>query len=345
VAWTKFEKDLFQLSGGAYDPREQAARRRVRVPHGASGTGVGLEVHGRVSVVSPTMCSRQRYHEQLWNCFVEQDWPDKELIVVESYVTQPSAFLQAKALEDHRLVHVCLQRGSDDDEDDFSVGLKRSMTLHLASGEYVVNFDDDDIYAGTYVTKMVSEMRSRGLVAITLGTWYNYLVSTGEVGYSDPRVEWFVPPETMDQEEMDEVVYGYGFSYAHRRNVALALPYPDATFAEDAPFFLRLRAVYGRDRVVAKSDLEGICMHLVHKMNSAGAMPIVGTLNHEEIATLDVAPLFQMYLEKQASLLLPQVRAVVAKLDLAATQALEDVWGLFVPKVACVSKHRRIKSL
>merc|ERR1712232_1471399 len=116
---------------------------------------------------------------------------DKELIVVESYEDYPSEFLRQKAKEDDRLVHVCFRRFLDED---FSVGLKRNMTLHLASGEFIVNFDDDDVYAASYVQRMVGEMKNRGLVGITLSAWYNYFVSEGEIGYTDPLIAWEVPP-------------------------------------------------------------------------------------------------------------------------------------------------------
>ena len=56
------------------------------------------EVCGRVSVVTPTTASRARFHPQLWQCFVDQSWPDKELVVVETYHDQPSAFFQHIAL-------------------------------------------------------------------------------------------------------------------------------------------------------------------------------------------------------------------------------------------------------
>eukprot|EP00435_Cladocopium_sp_Y103_P070137 s512_g34.t1 len=36
------------------------------------------EVSGRVSVLTPTTASRARFHEQLWQCFIDQTWPDKE---------------------------------------------------------------------------------------------------------------------------------------------------------------------------------------------------------------------------------------------------------------------------
>ena len=37
-----------------------------------------VEVSGRVSVLTPTTASRARFHEQLWQCFVDQTWPDKD---------------------------------------------------------------------------------------------------------------------------------------------------------------------------------------------------------------------------------------------------------------------------
>eukprot|EP00928_Gymnodinium_smaydae_P061814 TRINITY_DN45801_c0_g1_i1.p1 TRINITY_DN45801_c0_g1~~TRINITY_DN45801_c0_g1_i1.p1 ORF type:complete len:485 (+),score=74.21 TRINITY_DN45801_c0_g1_i1:96-1550(+) len=325
AGWNRFECDLYRLSRGVYDPTEMARRRRLpselQVQKRRRDTGCLLEVKGRVSVVVPTMCSRQRYHEQLYLNFCAQTYPDKELIVLESYEDRPSSFLQQKAKEDHRLVHVCFQRSADED---FSVGLKRNMTLHLASGEYVVNFDDDDVYAHTYVTKMVDEMRRRGLVGVTLSTWYNYFEHNGEIGYSDPMVAW-EDRHLMTKQDMDEVLYGYGFSYAHRRQPSMALPYPDVVFAEDAPFFLRLKQVYGDRQVALKPDEDGFCMHLVHNANSAGDMPISRQLTSQQLKRLDVSNIFSAYLQRQESILVPHLRSVVEGID-QAVQSLSGLW-------------------
>lgn len=303
--WTRFETDLFTLSDGVYHPGKMAQQRRINpavgsavdmvIDHSSSpasfrGTGVTSEVPGRVSVVTPTMSSRQRYHEQLWASFEAQNWPDKELIVVETYDEEPSKFLQTQAMKDSRLVHVCFQR---DPGCDFSVGLKRNMALHLASGTYCVNFDDDDIYAPSYVRKMVGEMCALGLDALTLSGWFNYFASEGTCGYSDPE-SW----SPVSAEELDEILYGYGFSYVHKRQPALKQPYPDAEFAEDAPFFLAMRSHLGPHRVRLKLDTEGLCLHIVHKANSAGDMPISRQVTAEELNKLEVAKLpdFQRFL-------------------------------------------------
>merc|ERR550525_130839 len=172
------------------------------------------------------------------------------------------------------------------------------MTLHLASGEYVVNFDDDDIYAPGYVAKMVGEMQQKGLDAVTLSAWYNYFVQSGVCGYSDPD-SW----GPLDKEELDEVLYGYGFSYAHRRRVALVFPYPNVDFAEDAPFLLKLKEMLGSQKVALKEDRDGICMHMMHRANSTGDPEFSRQLVQPEIAQLEVSglPLFQPYLEEQST--------------------------------------------
>jgi hypothetical protein len=211
--------------------------------------------------MAPTMSSRQHFHEQLWACFDAQRWEDKELVIIETYETSPSAFLQQKAREDDRLVHVCIQRSTGMD---FSVGLKRNMALHMASGQYVANFDDDDIYAANYLSTMVGEMQAKGLAALTLSGWYNFIAPRNVVTYSDPT-SW-----DEDDEDLDNILYGFGFSYVHERAVSLDYPYPDVVFAEDAPFFLKLREVLGYDKVALLEDTKGICIHIVHRANSTG---------------------------------------------------------------------------
>jgi hypothetical protein len=242
------------------------------------------------------MDSRQHYHENLWACFEAQTWPDKELIVIETYTNQPSEFLRRKAAEDSRLVHICMQRPAGSD---FTVGLKRNMTLHVASGEYVVNFDDDDLYAGNYVESMVREMRSKNLEAVTLSAWYNYFAGKGTCTYSDPDgwAEW-----AEDEEQLDNILYGYGFSYAHKRAISLKYPYPNVGFAEDAPFMMKFREVCGDHKVGLMRDTEGICMHIMHRANTA---QVLGTCNvrSDEIGSLAVATLapFQKQIEMDFS--------------------------------------------
>lgn len=146
---------------------------------------------------------------------------------------------------------------------------------------------------------MVGEIQENGLAALTLSSWHNYFMynnftRSGICGYSDPEC-W----GALDKEDLEEVLYGYGFSYVHKRRIALAFPYPNFEFAEDAPFFLKLRAVLGDKRVALKKDEEGICMHIMHRANSTGDPEFSRKLTQPELADLEVSslPLFQRYLD------------------------------------------------
>ena len=165
---------------------------------------------------------------------------------------------------------------------DLNVGAKRNLTVWLSSGEYCVNFDDDDLYADKYVECMVTEMKKRSLVALTLSGWHNFFEARGCAGYSDPK-SW--DPE--DQDEMDEILYGYGFSYVHLRVMALFYPYPNLGFAEDAPFMLKLREKTGR--VGLMEDVEGLCLHIVHSTSSTPDPAISHHLSEEKLNSLAVS--------------------------------------------------------
>ena len=160
----------------------------------------------------------------------------------------------------------------------------QNLTTLLASGQYCVNFDDDDLYADRYVEHVVTAMQQRNLVALTLSGWHNFFEARGSAGYSEPN-SW--DPE--DQDEMDEILYGYGFTYVHLRVMALFFPYPNLAFAEDSPFMLKLRDKMGGDRVGLLEDVEGLCLHIVHSRSSTPDPEISHRLTEEELDDLAVS--------------------------------------------------------
>ena len=279
---TCLESDLLHQSGGAYNPHQMASVRRVPASAGQKPLALSsqLEIRNRVSILTPTTASRSAFHEQLWGCFTAQTWPDKELIVVETYEDQPSQVLEALADQDERLVHIALRCPAGHD---FSVGLKRNICVHLASGEICINFDDDDLYADGYCEWMVAEMQRHGWGAATLSGWHNYFEQSGKCGYSDPE-SWKVE----NLEELAETIYGYGFSYVFKRSLALCYPYPNVEFSEDAPFMLRLRSVLGDARVGLLRDEQGMCLHVVHRDSTCIDPEISRLLSEDEFEDLQV---------------------------------------------------------
>lgn len=262
--WTTREKCLYDLSQKQFHPDVMAEKRRALCSIGGKG---------RVSVCCPTVESRQLFHEQLWNVFHASDWPDKELIVVETYQGSPSPFFTSKAEEDQRVIYLGFQRPRFDD---WSIGLKRNMCVHLATGEFIANFDDDDLYAPNYISTMIEAMRKHRSFGVTLSSWYVYDVGCCKMGFVDPQAM------CEDPREKENWLYGYGFSYVYTRKAALCHPYPDRNMREDYDFFLTVRnseLLHDRDplgaftlggpRVQLLYDEYGICVHTLHPRSTS----------------------------------------------------------------------------
>ena len=162
VRWDDRECDLWFLSEGEVHPRRTVGAFRPpprdSVSNGGPGGADGVDGRrGRVSVVTPTTESRQRFHESLWKCFEAQQWPDKELVVIETYTDFPSELFERMAKQDSRLTYLKYKRPAGSD---WSIGLKRNIAANVATGEFIANFDDDDLYAPSYLKTMVGELEA-----------------------------------------------------------------------------------------------------------------------------------------------------------------------------------------
>eukprot|EP00746_Dinoflagellata_sp_MGD_P025346 gnl/MRDRNA2_/MRDRNA2_159567_c0_seq1.p1 gnl/MRDRNA2_/MRDRNA2_159567_c0~~gnl/MRDRNA2_/MRDRNA2_159567_c0_seq1.p1 ORF type:complete len:540 (-),score=79.48 gnl/MRDRNA2_/MRDRNA2_159567_c0_seq1:165-1688(-) len=258
--WSPRERDLFNLSHGKFHPDQMAAAlRRVSKSKQAG-------VPGRVSVCVPTMGCRKEFHEHLWKIFDAQDWADKELVVVETYQHSPSPFFTNKSKEDKRLIYMSFKLPI---AQDFSIGLKRNMCTHLASGEILANFDDDDIYAPMYISTMVNAMKEAKATAATLSSWYTYDIARQKVGFYDPQA-YFGKAYCVDS-----LLYGYGFSYIYFREAAIQIPYPDQNFGEDYEFFCALRTFPGQSIVLVPDKVTGICFHTTHPDSTSSCEEVI----------------------------------------------------------------------
>jgi len=153
-----------------------------------------------------------------------------------------------------------------------------------------MNFDDDDVYAPNYIEKMVAELEERNLAALTLSAWYDYHVKSGRCGFVDPTAmhdldvlyqneadmensgKTAKEMKILRDEAVEQAVFGYGFSYAHRRGPALSHPYPDSWFGEDLIFMRQLRWAFGSRSVGLMRDEQGICLHMMHGANTADSV-------------------------------------------------------------------------
>lgn len=259
------------------------------LPATLAGKEPGLD---KVSVVTPTIQSRQIFHQQLWRCFCQQTWPDKELIVIETYFDEPSQFLCELEKKDSRLIYLRFKVGS---HSEVPIGAKRNIGNYVAQGRYVVNFDDDDLYSPTYIATMVNYMERSEADLITLSTWHVFDLRVGQFGLVDP-VEWGNLKRKADG-SVESWLWGYGFSYVYRLEPVLKgmIIYPEINMSEDYKFFKELRNFCGPSRAALMPDTDGVCMHMQHGANTSSSF-CVREVSRDDILTLEVSEFLTNYM-------------------------------------------------
>lgn len=214
-----------------------------------------------VSVICPTSSSRSHFHPQLYQCFIEQAYPEKQLVVVETGES-PSDFFGAEFIEcDKRVVYRFIF--VEDETQKISIGDKRNLAVELATGGLIAHFDDDDIYSPAYLNVMVWLLLEHGADLLKLSSWFVFDLCSGLLGYCDTELE----SDTRDQQDVDESAFGYGFSYVYTREASLKHPFPDIDMCEDYAFACALRE--NGFSVCLWPDLDGICLRLQHEDNTS----------------------------------------------------------------------------
>jgi glycosyltransferase involved in cell wall biosynthesis len=112
-------------------------------------TGSESAAYPLVSCIMPTH-NRRRFVPQALQWFLGQDYPNRELIVVDDG-SDPVADLMP---EDERIRYVRLARTC-------TIGEKRNRACSLARGQIIAHWDDDDWMAPNRLTHQVAALRSR----------------------------------------------------------------------------------------------------------------------------------------------------------------------------------------
>mmetsp|Transcript_131294 Transcript_131294/g.292929 ORF Transcript_131294/g.292929 Transcript_131294/m.292929 type:complete len:686 (+) Transcript_131294:1-2058(+) len=301
--WDTRECNLWFLSNGAFHPRNTLGEGRKPAdgkdakilpggPEGPEGK------KGRVSVVTPTMDSRHGFHETLWKCFEAQEWPDKELVIIETFIDAPSKFFMELAKSEPRLIYVKfqVQKGAD-----WSIGLKRNIGNHVATGEFIAHFDDDDLYAPIYLKTMISQLEKQVVQAVTLSSWYIFDRQTDSWHYCDPIAWGLAKGYDMTNREVSEKVYGYGFSYVFRRKACLDTEFEDRNMGEDFAFIQLLQHRRGGNCIALFHDDFGICLHIQHGDNTSNSITL-REVDVKEAQDLEVMELLPYLGKEQAGL-------------------------------------------
>ncbi len=195
----------------------------------APDAAVQVESGPKVSCLMPTH-DRQQFVPQAVAYFLRQDYPNRELILVDD--GEPVRDLIP---DDPRVIYVRLR-------DRTSTGAKRNLAAEIAQGEVLVCWDDDDWFGPGRLSAQVGPIL-RGEAAITaLGRSPFYCVPTGQF--------WRCTQRVHARMFFKQVIGG---TIAFRR--AARPRFPDSSEAEDAAFLKTLLRAGERLVPVPNRDL------------------------------------------------------------------------------------------
>lgn len=189
-----------------------------------------------VSCIMPTF-DRRAFIPQAVGCFLAQDYPNLELVVVDDG-NDPIADLLPS---DPRIVY--LRLGSR-----MSVGAKRNYACERARGEIIVHWDDDDWYPPSRVRVQAGALVERGADVCGTSLLYYYDRSREQAWiyqYSGGPSAWVA-----------------GNTLAYRREAWRRNPFPDVQVGEDAQFVWRCVP-----SAVADLKDPGLCVAAIHAAN------------------------------------------------------------------------------
>jgi glycosyltransferase involved in cell wall biosynthesis len=191
-----------------------------------------------VSCIMPTH-NRRRFVGQAIRYFLRQDYPQRELIVVDDGDDAVGDLVP----DDARIHYVHLSERR-------SVGAKRNLACQLGRGELICHWDDDDWIAPHRLRLQVAGLRDSGADVCGTRELLHYRPKAGDA--------W------LYRSLPEDGVYVVGGSLLFRRSSWAANPFEDRHLGEDTVFVRQFRI----DRVYAMTDAS-FYVAVIHDRNTA----------------------------------------------------------------------------
>lgn len=196
-----------------------------------------------VSCILPTY-NRKHLFSQAIKYFMQQDYPNRELIVVDDG-TEPVADLLPK---NPSINYIRLPRKH-------ILGAKRNIACEAAKGEIVIFWDDDDWYAPNRISYQVEPLL-RGALGVTgLGKGLLLSLSTGEF--------WTTTSRLHERMFFQGIISGTIAFWKRLWNEGVR--FPNISLADDVAF---LKALVRRGVYLEKLDNNGIFVYVRHDTNT-----------------------------------------------------------------------------
>jgi glycosyltransferase involved in cell wall biosynthesis len=179
----------------------------------------------QVSCICPTTESRKSFLPTAIQCFLDQDYPSKEMVIL----TEGTWVMPLVPL--HKQIRIVIM------PDERPLGTKRNAACYAARGEFIVQFDDDDYSAPGRISDQVKRLEESGKAL----TGYNPMLfrETRAVERWEPDGSWAKTSEWWRLENPITI----GASFCYRRDWWQSHPFPDAQYGEDDAFWMKAAAL------------------------------------------------------------------------------------------------------
>ena len=97
-------------------------------------------------------CNREGLIPVALKCFLSQDWPDKELVVIDDGAVKVEGLVK-QLVPDAVYIYLAEKQ---------VIGVKRNLACEAAGGEVICHFDDDDWSAAGRVSDQVTRLLESG---------------------------------------------------------------------------------------------------------------------------------------------------------------------------------------
>ncbi len=222
----------------------------------------------KVTIITGTW-NREAFLPAIHACARAQTYDNLEWIVLDDSDV-PSQELQNCSWDKLKYIY---------SKDRVTLGEKRNQMIAQASGEIIVNFDDDDYYGPDYVANRVKAITESGCELSIMSGFFVYQLNTGHFGYYKTRVKKG-PAYQFGQRGTQMVDLAklniplihlcFGWSFVYTKALWEKVKFSDITMFEDREF-TRQALLHTKINFYESRSIDAI--HAIHNLSSSNCFP------------------------------------------------------------------------
>ena len=222
----------------------------------------------KVTIITGTW-NREAFLPAILACVRAQTYDNFEWIVLDDSDV-PSAELQNCAWDKLKYIY---------SPERITLGEKRNMMIAQASGEIIVNFDDDDYYGPDYVDNRIQSITDSGYQLSIMSGFFVYHINTGNFGYyrtgikKGPAYQFGqrgAKAVRLEELKIPFIHLCFGWSFVYYKSLWEKVKFSDITMFEDREFS-REALQHTKINFYESRSMDSI--HAIHNLSSSNCFP------------------------------------------------------------------------